>query len=121
MKLNHNKAIILPARCEKGKKMFGVRAELMGDTWHLTWAFPISEKTAEREQFSENKVSGKVGFGEGYPGCPHCGNAGLIVCGNCGKVSCSKEHSEVFTCPWCGSKGKIQCAESIDEIKGGGY
>ncbi len=121
MRSNHNKAVVVPTRCNKGKKMFGVRAELIGDVWQFTWAFPMSEKTSERERFSENKVSGRVGFREGYPGCPHCGNSGLVVCGDCGKVSCIEERQAAFICPWCGSEGEIQFTDSIDGIKGGGY
>lgn len=114
-------AIVLPARCKKSKDLFGIRAERIERVWSLTWAFPLNEKTAKNEHFSDNKVSGTVMFGHDYPGCPHCGNPGVIVCGNCGKTSCIEEVARDFKCPWCGNTGEINVTNSFDEIKGGGY
>lgn len=115
------KAIVLPAKCKKNSALFGIRAEQIETIWSFTWTFPLIERTSENEHLADNKVSGNVMFDHDYPGCPHCGNPGIVVCGNCGRTSCVEMDAREFKCPWCHASGKLNFTNSVEGIKGGGY
>lgn len=117
----NREALVLPARCMRRKELFGIRAERIEKAWHLTWAFPLAERTAKNERLTNNKVSGVVLLDADYPGCPHCGNNGFVVCYNCGNAACIDDRTTVFKCPWCGESGGVESAEKFEGIKAGGY
>lgn len=117
----NREALVLPAKCLRNKQLFGIRAERIAKVWHLTWAFPVSEKTAQHEKLTDNKVSGTVVIDESYPGCPNCGSGGFVVCFDCGRTSCLGNTPKEFTCPWCGSSGTIEFTDTFTGIKAGGY
>jgi predicted RNA-binding Zn-ribbon protein involved in translation (DUF1610 family) len=112
------------SRCSRTGKTFGIRIEQRGNDWIRTWAFPIDERKAKREGFDANTVTGSMGAGDGYPGCPYCGTMGFVQCG-CKKIGCDGgirdrgDHAE-YTCPWCGNTGALRTANSFD-VSGGGY
>ena len=112
-------ATVVLARCNKTKKLYGMRVEKRGNDWVRTWAFPIDEQKAKHEGFEANKVSGSMNAVDDYPGCPYCGQKNFVHC-ICGKISCWGDESNIFTCPWCGQTGEVQIAENFD-VKGGGY
>jgi len=75
-------ANLILAKCRHSKAPFGIRIEQREDNiWYCKWAFIISEKKASSEGYTNNKISGKVDFGDDYPGCPHCGGNGWAKCG----------------------------------------
>jgi hypothetical protein len=49
---------------------------------------------------------------QGYPGCPCCGQPGLVQCDRCGTVMCGSALTEtkrgaLCRCPNCGGRGEI--------------
>jgi len=106
-------AVIALSKCAKKKKAFGIRFEKEKRHWVYTWAFPINEKTAHREQYDATRISGKLVEGTEYPGCPHCGARGFFYC-NCGKLNCWDGESWKATCAWCGNTGEL--TNGIDSI-----
>ena len=112
-------ATVVLARCNKTKKLYGMRVEKRGNDWVRTWAFPIDEQKAKQEGFEANKVSGSMNAVDDYPGCPYCGTRSFVHC-SCGKISCWSSESKKHTCPWCGQTSEVQIAEKFD-VKGGGY
>jgi hypothetical protein len=114
-------ATVVLARCDKTKRLYGMRVEQRGNDWVRTWAFPIDEQKAKNEGFEANKVSGSMQAVDDYPGCPHCGTNGFVLC-SCGKISCwnGGEGTNTHTCPWCGQTSKGQDATNFD-VKGGGF
>lgn len=110
MKKNTNDYTIIPAKCCQSKKMFGIRGVRINGTWHLTWAFKMTESQAKGEHIENNTLSGKAVFDDNYPHCPHCDNDSIILCPKCGHVSCVTETSlkngSNVICAWCGFSGK---------------
>lgn len=120
--MRKNNAVIVPAKCQRTGKMYGMRAEAQADGWHLTWAFELPEDVASREHFGESKISGRIMIDAEYPGCPYCGGRGFVHCGQCGKLSCWDESDMKFKCHHCGYSGMIGgSAEEFGEIKAGDY
>ncbi len=97
-------AAVLVAKCQNTKQTFGMRAEKKGRGWELTWAFPIREQSAKRENYPTS-VSGQIDFSDEYPGCPYCERSGFVHC-ICGKIACYGGE-ESYTCPWCGHTGGV--------------
>ena len=106
-------AVIALSRCSQTKLMYGIRFEREGKAWSYTWAFPINEKSAAREQYDKTKITGSFCKGSEYPGCPHCGAVGFFRCG-CGKLNCWNGESLTAECKWCGSRGTLE--DGIDSL-----
>lgn len=120
--MRRNNVVIVPAKCQRTGKMYGIRAEKKGDTWHLDWAFELLEDEAARENFEEDKISGKIFIDAEFPGCPYCGGKGFVHCAQCGKLSCWDEEETEFHCHHCGYSGTIGgSAEEFVDIKAGDY
>ena len=98
-------ARIAYCRCGHSEKPFGIRLEKQAGNWVATWAFKINPKSTEK--YEEAEIKGAVYFSKEYPGCPYCGNEGVVVC-HCGKLTCnSTAVGEPFRCAWCGDTGEI--------------
>ena len=106
-------AVVALSKCSKIKKIYGIRFEKIGRDWRYTWAFPIQEKAARKEDYDKTKITGALIQGEEYPGCPHCGAKSFFYC-SCGKLNCWDGKSNVVTCNWCGTTGELR--EGIDSI-----
>lgn len=112
-------AQVLVVKCAKNKKMFGMRLEeVQHRQWAINWAFPLSEKRASAEKFDRTKIEGSFNFTNEYPGCPYCGNTGVISCGSCGKLSCWDGKNNTATCGNCGKT--MQISGTITEIDADG-
>ena len=107
-------ARILLCRCNENKKIWGIRMEQHEKEWVATWAFPIRETSAKRENYDETKIKGSIRFTDEFPGCPYCHTHKFIVCNQCGRLSCNLEARGEFICEWCGVQGKV------GEYTGGG-
>lgn len=123
MKKNHKDYTVIPAKCSRTKKLFGIRGVRRDGVWHLTWAFKMTESQAKGEHIENNTLSGNAMFDATYPGCPHCGNRTIVLCGRCGHVSCApiEQKDDVCTCSWCENKAKIEMSNDITGAKGGGF
>ena len=106
-------AVIALSKCKTNKKMYGIRFEKQGRNWTYTWAFPIHEKTAIREDYDKTRIVGNLVEGEEYPGCPFCGTKSFFYC-QCGKLNCWNGKSHVATCNWCGDSGVL--SDGIESI-----
>lgn len=93
-------------KCKEGRRTYGVRFEKMGDSWKYTWAFPVKEAAAKRENYDKTKIVGNIVPDNDYPGCPFCKTMSFVVC-NCGKLSCHNGDVSKFTCNWCGLTGTL--------------
>jgi len=101
------RVVIVTGRCSREKRGFGIRfEEVDNDQWLATWAFALSDRTAKREGYDKQEISGTFSFAKEFPGCPHCGSQDFFLCG-CEKVGC-KGSSDRVTCPWCGRVGEVQ-------------
>ena len=118
---NCNDAKVILAQCSRSKSYFGIRAEKFERVWTFTWAFPITQSVAKKENFGAGDVSGEINFAHEYPGCPHCGNQGFVRCGACGRLSCMGDGASSFSCPWCGNSGEVEYTSEFNSIKGGDY
>ena len=115
-------AKVILARCERNKKLFGMRIERPGavkDFWVMNWAFRIDENSARNEGFDSERVVGNIDFTNDFPGCPYCGTKGFVVCGNCGRLCCYSD-SSYSTCAWCGSSGEVSGEYNGSGINGAG-
>lgn len=99
-------AVIAISKCCNHKRIYGIRFEKHGRTWKYTWAFPVQEKTALREDYDKTQISGTLIEDEEYPGCPHCGAKGFFHC-VCGKLNCWNGECSYVTCSWCGNSGRL--------------
>ncbi|MDR1903382.1 MAG: hypothetical protein LBQ88_14030 [Treponema sp.] len=109
-------AKVILSRCSGTGNLFGVRVEQRDGLWFRTWAFKIDEMKARNEEFDLNRVP-LAGDADEYPGCPHCGDYGMVHC-KCDKVSCGggiKKYNgrSTYSCPWC---GKIIFLDGIEEM-----
>ena len=110
-------AVIVTGRCSRNSDGFGIRyQETSPNQWIATWAFTLNEKLAKREGYSE-QIAGSFGFGEEYPGCPHCEAQGCVLC-ECGKLGCWDGASSAFTCPHCARTGEI--SGDMERLSAGG-
>ena len=107
--------MIVLARCSRKSGAFGIRfEEHVHGHWEADWAFAIQEKAAKREGYDRGKISGKFGFANAYPGCPHCHARCIFQCA-CGKAACWDGDSKTVVCPWCEHKIALQGEiESLD-------
>lgn len=96
------KAAVILQKCTYTRKTFGIRVQELEDgEWYKTWAFPINEKSAQREGYDATQIVSMLPEHPEYPGCPYCGGKGTCYDGNCGgRLSCYHGES-VHTCPWC--------------------
>ena len=99
-------ARIALCKCKEGKRTYGVRFERMGGSWKYTWAFPVKEASARRENYDKTKIVGDLVEDENYPGCPYCRTKDFVIC-QCGKLSCRNGTETKFTCNWCGLTGTL--------------
>ena len=106
-------AVIAVSKCTTHKHTFGIRFEKASRDWTYTWAFPIKEKTALREDYDKTSIKGRLIQGCEYPGCPFCGTKGFFYC-SCGKLNCWNGISINATCQWCGNSGTL--SDGIDSI-----
>lgn len=92
---------IIPARCEKCEKPFGIRAERTGSgVWKLNWAFKENEGSGSRKAGSDLHLKDVNFFLDPqYPGCPYCSQRGLVFCPRCKTTYCMTPGSTTFTCP----------------------
>jgi len=114
-------ANVMLCKCDN-KHTFGIRVEKRGDDWVRTWAFKIDEDRAKSEGYDSVKLTGTFEPVDKYPGCPYCGEKGLVFC-NCGGINCSSGLSQekidgetvgVITCNWCGETGAVEAADILD-------
>lgn len=112
-------ARIVLCKCQEGKKIFGIRVEQLEQNWKATWAFPIKEASAKRENYDETEIQGGLVFSDEFPGCPYCHTHKFVVCGTCGKLNCNPGIKGIFTCEWCGAKGELGGYDGAG-IKSGG-
>ena len=125
MKKNLNDYTIIPAKCSQSKEMFGIRGIRHNGTWHLTWAFKMTERQAKGEHIENNTLSGNAAFDATYPKCPYCGKDSILMCQQCGHVSCLsgtglKDGINV-TCAWCGFSSKGRISNDITGTKSGAF
>ncbi|MDO4756279.1 MAG: TerY-C metal binding domain-containing protein [Parabacteroides sp.] len=106
-------AVIALCKCSQTKNLYGIRFEKDGKAWKYTWAFPVKEATASREQYDKTRITGGLIQSPDYPGCPYCGTNGFFHCG-CGKLNCWDGKSHHATCNWCGASGEL--TDGIDSI-----
>ena len=108
--------VIVVGRCAESPGLFGIRFETKGGrSWRATWAFPIRERAAMREAFSQRCVSGRFEFAPEFPGCPHCRRSMFVRC-DCGTLSCWGGESGRVRCAGCGRRGEVDGV--IDSLSG---
>lgn len=105
-------AHVLVCKCNSGK-IFGMRTEKRGKNWVRTWAFPLTEQSAKRENYESSGLKGNFECDAEYPGCPYCGSMAFYQC-SCGKLVCWDGKSYQVTCPWCKSKIQLAAAEQLN-------
>lgn len=113
-------ASVILAKCNQGKKLYGIRIEKRQDDWVRTWAFKLQEDMAEKEGFDKTSFSGSFYTDDEYPGCPYCGARKCFICGSCGKVNCY-DGTDKVRCSWCGAGGTAYNDDSKMDVTGGGY
>lgn len=106
-------AVVALCKCSQTKETFGIRFERTGKDWTYTWAFPIQERTAAKEDYDKTQITGNILEGPEYPGCPHCRTKGFFYC-SCGKLNCWDGRSRNATCSWCGQTGEL--TDGIDSL-----
>ena len=104
--MEKNEAAVVPCKCPKHHRLFGVRFEKMNDVWMYTWAFEMKESSEYRNGYNPNVIKGNIMPTNDYPGCPYCGSKGFVIC-QCGKLSCHPSKAGMFTCEWCGNTGML--------------
>ena len=70
--MSFDKVVVGVAKCPNTKKLYGVRIEINRNKWTATWAFPIKERVAKREGYTENQFPPDLIYSEEFPGCPYC-------------------------------------------------
>jgi len=50
----------------------------------------------------------RMEFTDTYPGCPHCGNTGVVRCATCGELGCAQDQSPRYVCPECGAVAQVE-------------
>ena len=94
------KAAVILTKCKNDHALFGIRTEQREDGgWYATWAFKVSEQTAEREKFGDTKISGNIYITTEYPSCPYCGAKGFFQCAECGTARTKRYASGAATKP----------------------
>ena len=111
-------AQVVMAKCSKKRLSYGMRVEEKErKTWHVTWAFPISDKRARAEKYENTKIEGSFVLDNTYKGCPYCGMSGFFSCYKCGKISCW-DGAQTVTCAHCDTVSDI--GGTISELDVGG-
>lgn len=114
------KANVVIMKCPETKKVYGVRVEEHEGDWFRTWAFPISERRAEREGFDKVVITGNLYPTDDYNGCPYCKTLRFVKCGRCGKLSCWN-NEEKISCAWCGLSGNVTPIHDEIDVSSGDY
>ncbi len=117
---------VIPARCGIHKRPFLMLMRSDATAWKLVFsALPPQSSGAapsSRLQLQDSiELPGALTISSGYPGCPCCGDDGLIQCG-CGAFSCkgaAKTHGDHtdYLCGTCDTWGCCRGAR-IGNIKG---
>ena len=102
-------AITTILMCNITKKKFGARLEKIdSNAWEMTWAYRVRSGQDFSNQFSNDKIHGKIKISGKYPGCPFCKSEGIVLCCNCQKIYCRNIERGLETiCPWCENNGFI--------------
>ena len=101
--------MIVMARCCREKASFGIRyEETERGIWAGTWAFPVKESYARKENYEKNTITGSIVFIPEYPGCPYCKSKGIFLCNACNHVACWDGESKTVVCPNCNAQGKLE-------------
>jgi hypothetical protein len=88
--------------------MYGIRMEsFRAGMWSATWAFPLGEKTARREGYDQQTITGSFEILDAFPGCPYCQARSMFVC-ECGQLSCWDGKSISVRCGWCAQQNDVQ-------------
>ena len=96
-------ASVFLTKCSKDGAVFGTRIQKMeDDDWWRTWAFPIDDKRAAKEKYTNTEIKGNLYALKSFPGCPYCGTKGFVQCGRCHKITCWN-NEESLLCGWCGN------------------
>lgn len=106
-------------RCQKSRQMFGIRFEEAEGVWIATWQFRLTEGSEAREMGKSSVITGSIGLGLSYRGCPWCQSPSFFGCG-CGKLSCWDQVSASTTCAWCQRPGNMTKSERMTSVKTGG-
>lgn len=101
------------AKCQEGKKTFGVRMEKTSEGWKYNWAFKIGDRRAGTEGYGDTKIVGDIYADLAYPGCPYCNGTSFVVCVSCGKLNCNNTRGKIFTCEWCGAQGELIAYDGV--------
>lgn len=109
-------ATVALCKCPHCGKVYGIRIEKRGQDLFCTWAFPVKENTAARENYGKKVLRGQLYLDESYPGCPYCKKKNFFFCGNCGKLTCWDGGTRVVTCSWC--KNTAELSGTIESISG---
>lgn len=100
--------VIVMAKCSREKASYGIRyEEKERGFWAGTWAFPIKDSRAKKENYDKNSIDGSITFDPEYPGCPYCKSKGIFLCGDCNHVACYDGESKTVVCPHCNVKLKL--------------
>lgn len=111
--------VIVMARCCRENAAFGIRYEEMErNVWAGSWAFPVKESYARKENYEKNAINGTIVFLPEYPGCPYCKAKGIFLCGRCHKVACYDGERKTVTCPHC--KSQLKLGDRIRHLSAGG-
>lgn len=113
------RVVIVMARCRHEKAAFGIRyEEVEPGVWAGTWAFPVKESYARKENYEKNSITGSLVFGPEYPGCPYCKSKGIFLCAECNHVACYDGESKTVVCPSCNLELKL--GDRIQRLNAGG-
>ena len=116
-------ATVILMKCDKTHKSYGVRVQKTSNgDWERTWAFPVDDQVAKKENYEKKSVVGNLFCTEEYPGCPYCHTTGFIMCGRCTKLTCYRDDLDgKFRCEWCGATGVVQTAEDKFNLSGNSF
>ena len=120
-------AIVVQARCTRGRHHFGMRVEKIPSGtqgWMVKNTFAIQDSVAGDTRYSTNKnegydktsITGTINIDPTYPGCPYCGAKGFWKCGICDRVNCWDGKIRHVTCAWCGESGEL--SGEINSLEG---
>lgn len=116
---NQPHVVIVMARCRIERAAFGIRYEEVNPgVWAGTWAFPVKESYAKKENSEKNSITGTIIFLPEYPGCPYCKSKGIFLCGECNHVSCYDGERKTVVCPSCNRQ--LTLGDRIQHLDAGG-
>lgn len=119
MRTNLLNVVIVVAKCCHTHKAYGIRMEeFERGVWRGTWAFPLEESVARKENYDRNTIRGTINFAPEYPGCPYCNTMGIFQCNLCNQISCYDGKTKVVTCAHCNRR--ITINGIIQQLTAGG-